>query len=197
MRNYKFSPWEEFRAGNTREALWNAYRRNLRNSAIVLTNRVNGRTNAVNAFIITERTANFLRASSQKKLNAPTIVQSQHSYGCRKNNVHFFAGYFSLLTFHCFLCAGVVELADAPDSKSGGGNSVWVQLPPPAPYNLLLQELLPVHDKYIPKPVRLISIAHDTTRHIRIVLLKRFQAGKLCCGNCSGPFNFISAGKLS
>jgi hypothetical protein len=30
-------------------------------------------------------------------------------------------------------CAGVVELADAPDSKSGGGNSVWVQLPPPAP----------------------------------------------------------------
>ena len=29
--------------------------------------------------------------------------------------------------------AGVVELADAPDSKSGGGNSVWVQLPPPAP----------------------------------------------------------------
>jgi hypothetical protein len=28
----------------------------------------------------------------------------------------------------------VVELADAPDSKSGGGNSVWVQLPPPAPY---------------------------------------------------------------
>jgi hypothetical protein len=32
------------------------------------------------------------------------------------------------------IVAGVVELADAPDSKSGGGNSVWVQLPPPAPY---------------------------------------------------------------
>ncbi len=28
--------------------------------------------------------------------------------------------------------AGVVELADAPDSKSGGCKPVWVQLPPPA-----------------------------------------------------------------
>jgi hypothetical protein len=34
------------------------------------------------------------------------------------------------------LIAGVVELADAPDSKSGGGNSVWVRLPPPAPYKI-------------------------------------------------------------
>ena len=24
-------------------------------------------------------------------------------------------------------------MADAPDSKSGGGNIVWVQVPPPAP----------------------------------------------------------------
>ena len=29
--------------------------------------------------------------------------------------------------------AGVAELADAPDSKSGAGNSVGVQVPPPAP----------------------------------------------------------------
>ena len=29
--------------------------------------------------------------------------------------------------------AGVVELADALDSKSSGGDIVWVRLPPPAP----------------------------------------------------------------
>ena len=29
--------------------------------------------------------------------------------------------------------AGVVELADALDSKSSGSDTVWVQLPPPAP----------------------------------------------------------------
>ncbi len=35
----------------------------------------------------------------------------------------------------CYLdkCAGVVELADAPDSKSGEGDLVWVRFPPPAP----------------------------------------------------------------
>ncbi len=31
-------------------------------------------------------------------------------------------------------CAGVAELADAPDSKSGDGNIVWVRFPPPAPF---------------------------------------------------------------
>ena len=30
--------------------------------------------------------------------------------------------------------AGVVELADALDSKSCGSDTVWVRLPPPAPY---------------------------------------------------------------
>ena len=38
--------------------------------------------------------------------------------------------------------AGVVELADAPDSKSGGGNSVWVQLPPPAPDKSVVKGLV-------------------------------------------------------
>lgn len=32
--------------------------------------------------------------------------------------------------------AGVVELADAPDSKSGGGNPVGVRFSPPAPKSL-------------------------------------------------------------
>ena len=29
--------------------------------------------------------------------------------------------------------AGVAELVDAPDSKSGMGNHVWVRVPPQAP----------------------------------------------------------------
>jgi hypothetical protein len=33
------------------------------------------------------------------------------------------------------LDAGVAELADAPDSKSGGRKAVWVRFPPPAPLN--------------------------------------------------------------
>ena len=36
----------------------------------------------------------------------------------------------------------MVELADAPDSKSGGGNSVWVQLPPPAPDKSVVKGLV-------------------------------------------------------
>ena len=31
------------------------------------------------------------------------------------------------------MLAEVVELADAPDSKSGVGDNVWVQVPPSAP----------------------------------------------------------------
>ena len=42
---------------------------------------------------------------------------------------------------HCYnvevLHAGVAELVDAPDSKSGGRKVVWVRVPPPALLNFL------------------------------------------------------------
>ena len=36
---------------------------------------------------------------------------------------------------HGHTYAGVMELADVPDSKSGGSNTVRVRAPPPAPAN--------------------------------------------------------------
>ena len=35
--------------------------------------------------------------------------------------------------FSCW--PGVAELADAPDSKSGGRKAVWVRPPPPGPFS--------------------------------------------------------------
>src|SRR5918999_4919245 len=40
--------------------------------------------------------------------------------------------YFMVCCMLPFLTAGVAESVDAPDSKSGEGNLVWVRVPPPA-----------------------------------------------------------------
>lgn len=38
--------------------------------------------------------------------------------------------------------AGVAELVDAPDSKSGGGDTVWVRVPPSVPMKNFLTVLI-------------------------------------------------------
>ncbi|CEK10274.1 protein of unknown function [Legionella hackeliae] len=52
---------------------------------------------------------------------------------------------FPIVTNYFFVimaaCAGVAELVDAPDSKSGGGDTVWVRVPPSVP--------LIVHKRYM------------------------------------------------
>ena len=41
--------------------------------------------------------------------------------------------------------AGVLELADETDSKSVGGNVVWVQVPPPAPSKHYKKDIMPTN----------------------------------------------------
>ena len=69
-----------------------------------------------------------------------TFLQNRTSYCLSaKDNVIFPSPYTVLAynpKFHekpYKAVAGVVELADALDSKSSGSDTVWVQLPPPAP----------------------------------------------------------------
>ena len=49
-------------------------------------------------------------------------------------------------------CAGVMELVDVADSKSAGGDSVWVRVPPPAPSSETLDS-----SKFEPSSVFLFS----------------------------------------
>ena len=46
------------------------------------------------------------------------------------------------------LLAGVMELADVPDSKSGGSDTVRVRPPPPAPKQYNPNQIFPVGDGF-------------------------------------------------
>lgn len=54
-----------------------------------------------------------------------------------------------ILWYHIFCVqhAGVVELADALDSKSCGSDTVWVRFPPPAP-NSRNPNLVPIGEGF-------------------------------------------------
>ena len=51
-----------------------------------------------------------------------------------KNQLQIVKLYANIIKQKCNPYAEVVELADAPDSKSGDGDIVRVQVPPSAPY---------------------------------------------------------------
>ena len=88
--------------------------------------RATKNTNAASAFIITEGTANCLHVSSVQNTNGLTTARWKISLKCTKDNPWNFSVKISGIV------AGVVELADATDSKSVGLRPVRVQLPPPA-----------------------------------------------------------------
>ena len=52
----------------------------------------------------------------------------------RKKYLYFLVKYVNILFVRLRTNAGVSELADEADSKSVGGNVVWVQVPSPALY---------------------------------------------------------------
>ena len=67
----------------------------------------------------------FLSVAITSALNLLHLSKQDKQRYCRMNEI---CSRINAVTLE----AGVVELADAPDSKSGEGNLVWVRFPPPA-----------------------------------------------------------------
>jgi hypothetical protein len=76
----------------------------------------------------TQRAQRLRRGNAEKRFTAAAMGKS----GSRASALH---SVLSVGRRHVIFesCPGVAELADAPDSKSGGRKAVWVRPPPPGP----------------------------------------------------------------
>ena len=72
----------------------------------------------------------------------------------------------------------MVELADAPDSKSGEGDLVWVRFPPPAPYISMAYVLSDPFVRSSPESFLSFSFSLSCSKIIRIAKITKMGIKK-------------------
>lgn len=77
-------------------------------------------------------TNNIISLLSKKIIN---FKIKNNFYLCITLNFEKAIDFIFLVLYNVSTLADVLELADGADSKSVAGDSVWVQVPPSAPYN--------------------------------------------------------------